>query len=372
MSSTNFAAQIPAEKLTWARLTWKAMRDKMFIKNIVGVGENQPIQKITELTKTEFGDQCIFHLVNDLVEDGGTGDDEREGNEEAMTSSSQIITIDLLNHGVKEKGKMTEQKSAIKTREYARERLAQWLASRVDQLALLTLSGIGYEYNLDGSLRPARSKLKNLKFGADVQAPSAKRLLTWNGSALLGAGDAGFGTGSIADTYVPNYKMIVQIGAYMRTHRIKPLMSGGKEYYLLLVHPLTYAQLKMDDKFQNALVQGGVRGDSNPWFTGADITVDGMVIKQYNLVYNTMGAAAGSKWGAGGAVNGTRTLCLGAQALAMADLNIGDWVEKLFQYDSFWGINVDKMFGFKLPQFYSTFDQGVEDFGRVCIDHYLG
>src|SRR5690606_1216112 len=101
------------------------------------------------------------------------------------------------NHGVKEKGKMTEQKSAIKTREYARDRLSYWLANRCDQLAILTLSGIGYEYNLDGSLRPASSRLKNLKFAADVAAPSAKRLLTWNGTSLLGAGDSGFGTGSI-------------------------------------------------------------------------------------------------------------------------------------------------------------------------------
>lgn len=372
MSSTNFAAQIPREKLAWARLTWKAMRDKMFIKNIAGVGEGQPIQRVTELTKTEFGDQCIFHLVNDLVEDGGTGDDEREGKEEAMTSSSQIITIDLLWHGIKEKGKMTEQKSAIKTREYARDRLAYWLANRADQLAILTLSGIGYEYNLDGSLRPNSSKLKNLKFAADVAAPSTKRLLTWNGTSLLGAGDSGFGTGSVTSSYIPTYKMVVQAGAYMRTHRIMPLYSGGKEYYLMLVHPLTYAQLKLDDKFQNALVNAAQRGDNNPWFTGADVTVDGMIIKQYNLVYNTMGAASGSKWGAAGAVNGTRTLVLGSQALAMADLNIGDWVEKLFQYDSQWGINVDKMLGFKLPQFFSTYDQGVEDHGRICIDHYIG
>lgn len=372
MSSTDFAAQFPVQKLIWARLTWKAMRDKMFIKNICGVGEGQPIQVVTELTKTEFGDQCIFNLVNDLVEDGGTGDDEREGKEEGMTSSSQIITIDLMNHGVKEKGKMAEQKSAIKTRTFAKDRLSYWLANRSDQLAILTLSGIGYEYNLDGSLRPTNSKLKNLKFAADVTAPSTKRLLTWNGTNMLGNGDAGFGTANVTSAYLPTYKMVVQAGAYMRTHRIMPLMSSGKEYYLMLVHPLTYAQLKLDDKFQNALVNAGLRGDTNPWFTGADITVDGMIIKQHNLVYNTMGAAAGLKWGASGAVNGTRTLVLGAQALAMADLNTGDWVEKLFQYDSQWGINVDKMQGFKLPKFYSIYDQGVEDFGRICIDHYIG
>lgn len=278
MSSNNFAAQMPAEKLVWARLTWKAVRDKMILKNIIGEGENSPIQKVSELTKTESGDKCIFHLVNELVEDGGTGDDDREGHEEGMTSSSQIITIDLLHHGVKEKGKMTEQRSVIKTRDFAKNRLSYWLANRVDQMIMLTLSGMGYQYTLDGRLRPLRSKLKNLAFAADVSAPTSKRLLTWNGSSLLGNGDSGFGTGSVANTYLINYKMVVQAGAYARTHRLPPLVSGGKEYFLMLVHPLSYAQLKMDDKFQNALVNAAQRGDNNPWFTGADVTVDGMII----------------------------------------------------------------------------------------------
>lgn len=372
MSANNFAAQTPEEKLAWARLTWKAMRDKLFIKNICGVGEGQPIHVVNELTKTEAGTKCIFHLVNELEQDGQVGDDQREGTEEAMTSSRQIIQIDLLSHGVREKGKMTEQASVLKTRKFGRDRLSFWLANRVDQLAILTLSGMGYQYNLDGSLRPVTSKLKNLSFASDVTAPTEKRLLTWNGTTLLGNGDTGFGTGEITNAYLPTYKMIVQVGAYMRTNRINALMSGGREYYLMLVHPLTYAQLKLDPQYQAALNGAAARGDSNPWFTGADITIDGMIVKQHNLIFNTMGAAAGQKWGAGGAVNGTRTLVLGAQALAMADLNEGDWVEKLFDYDTKWGINVDKMFGFKKPKFYSQYSKSVEDFACVCVDHYIG
>jgi N4-gp56 family major capsid protein len=371
MAGTSFATQQTHEKLTWARLAWKAHREKVILKNYIGVGDNQPIHKVTELTKTEKGDRCIFQLVQDLQEDGGAGDVEREGMEESLELDDEEITIDLLNHGVRNKGKMDDQRSVLAVRDYARERLAQWLADRTDQMLMLALSGIGFEYFLDGSSRPARSKLKNLAFAADVAAPTTKRLLTWNGTTMLGSGDAGYGTANVASTYLPTYKMIVDAGAYMRTHRIKPLTSGGKEYYLMLVHPLTYARLKMDTNFQNALVNAGARGDNNPWFTGADVTVDGMIIRQHNYVYNTRGAASGSKWGAGSAINGTRTLVLGAQAIAYADINQGDWVEKKFQYDSFWGINLDKMLGFKVPKFYSLVDQGVEDFGRVAIDHYI-
>lgn len=372
MAATDFAAQTPEKKLVWSRLTWKAMRDRTILGPIMGEGPNNPIHRITELTQTEKGDECIFHLVNDLVEDGGTGDDEREGREEAMTSSRQIITIDLMNHGIKEKGKLANQRSVISARELARDKLSHWLADRTDQLLILTASGIGYEYTTDGRLRPSSSRLKNLAFAADVRPPTEKRLLTWNGTTLLGNGDSGFGTGSITTSYAPTYKMIVDVGAYMRTHHIAPLVSGGKEYYLCLMHPLAYAALKLDPKFQSAVIHGGVRGDNNPWFTGADVTVDGMVIRQHNKVFNTMGADSGSKWGSGGTVNGSRSLFMGSQAVAYADLNMGDWVEKKFQYDSQWGINVDKMQGFLLPQFYSIYDRSVEDHGRVCVDHFLG
>ena len=101
------------------------------------------------------------------------------------------------------------------------------------------------------------------------------------------------------------------------------------------------------------------------------MTIDGVVIHEHRLVYNTKGAASGSKWGASSLVDGTRTLLCGAQALGFADLGQPDWVEKLFQYDSQQGINIDKMMGLLKPKFYSIYDSSVEDFGIVTCDHYL-
>ena len=88
-------------------------------------------------------------------------------------------------------------------------------------------------------------------------------------------------------------------------------------------------------------------------------------------MYNTRGAASGSKWGASGTVDGSRMLLLGAQALGFADLGAPEWSEKLFEYDSSAGISVDKMFGFVKPKFYSIYDKSVEDFGVLAIDHAI-
>ena len=365
MSMTNFAALTPQQKLVWSRDVWKAARDQMFIKKFTGTSDSSMIQRVTELTKTEKGEQCIIHLVADLVGDGVIGDNEREGNEEAMQSYSQIITIDQLSHSVRNKGKLAEQKTVIKFRETGKDRLAYWLANRSDQLAFLTMSGIGYSVQNNGAVRVG-SPFPNLAFAADVSGPTSARSVMWDGTAL-----AASNTASIASTFVLSYKAIVDMIAYAKEHYIKPLMSGGKEYYVILLHPNSLAQLKKDADYQRAVVTALPRDASNPFFTGGTVTIDGAILHEHRLVYTTKGAASGSKWGAASAVNGTRTLLCGAQALAMADLGAPEWDEKTFQYGSQQGINIDKMIGFKKPKFYSLYDQSVQDFGILAVDHYI-
>ncbi|UXC19149.1 N4-gp56 family major capsid protein [Comamonas squillarum] len=363
---TNFAGLTPVQKLVWSRDVWRAARDQMFLKRFMGTTQGSMVQVIKELTKTEKGEQAIFQLVADLVEDGVIGDNEREGNEEAMQSHSQIISLDLMTHGVRNKGKLSDQKTVINFRETGRDNLAYWLADRCDQLAFLTMSGISYAYKPNGALRVG-SPFPSLSFAADVRAPSAKRSLMYDGTSLQASN-----TAAITPAFLPSYKMIVDLIAYAKEHYVRPLTDGGKQYFVLLVAPGTLAALKKDPDYQRAVVAVATKaGTDSPWFSGATVTVDGAVIHEHNKVYNTKGAAAGSKWGADGNVNGTRTLLCGAQAMAMCDLGAPDWVEKLFQYDSQQGINVDKMIGFLKPQFHSIYDDSVEDFGIVAVDHYL-
>lgn len=366
MAQTNFAALTTQQKLVWSRTLWKAARDKSFINKFVGDDENNVIQRITELTKTEKGEQCIMHLVADLVGDGVIGDNEREGNEEALESYNDVIAIDQISHGVRNKGKLADQKTVIKFREQGKDKLAYWLANRMDQLAFLTLSGVSYAYNNDGSARVG-SPFPNLAFAADVAAPSSKRYLVWDGT------NGDFVTNTANSTIVAgdrcSYAMITKSIAYAKDHYIKPLMAGGKEFYVFFVKPGTIAQLKNDSTYVNAVVNALPRDMNNPFFTGAVTTLDGAVIHESRLVYSTTGTA--TKWGSGNTVEGTRTLLCGAQALGMADLGAAEWDEKTFQYNSQQGINVDKMFGLLKPKFYSIYDKSVEDFGCICIDHSL-
>jgi N4-gp56 family major capsid protein len=166
--------------------------------------------------------------------------------------------------------------------------------------------------------------------------------------------------------------MVVDLVAYAKEHYVKPLMSGGKEYYVMFVAPGTLAQLKKDADYQRAVVGVATKsGTDSPWFSGATVTIDGVVFHEHRLVYTTKGAAPGAKWGAGSNVNGTRSLLCGAQALGMADIGAPEWNEKEFQYGSQQGINVDKMFGLVKPTFYSQYDASVQDFGVIAVDTYI-
>lgn len=364
-AQTNFAALTTQQKLVWSRQLWTAARDQTFINRFVGDDQNNVIQRITELTKTEKGEQAIMHLVADLVGDGVVGDNEREGNEEELKSYSQIIKIDQISHGVKNKGKLSDQKTVIQFREQGKDKLKNWLSNRIDQLAFLTMSGISYAYHNDGSLRTA-SQFPNLAFAADITAPSTKRGMQWKASTKqLVAVDHG----SLLVSDTPSYAMIVQAVAYAKDHYMKPLMSGGKEYYVLFVKPGFMAKLKQASDYQAAIIQAADRGMTNPFFTGGVVTVDGVVIHEHRLVYSTMGTA--TKWGTGTDVEGSRALLCGAQALGMIDLAPPEWAEEDFQYKSVQGINVDKMFGLLKPKFYSIYDKSTEDFGVLAIDHAL-
>jgi N4-gp56 family major capsid protein len=151
-------------------------------------------------------------------------------------------------------------------------------------------------------------------------------------------------------------------------------MINGQEVYVHVVHPKTFARYKKDADFRDVLVNAADRGMKNPVFTGAaGFTVDGIVFHTSNKVYNTSGAASGAKWGAGSAVDGTRSLLLGQQAMLMADIwGAGDWHEETFDSGAKNAVTYAQYSGILKPKFMSPMDAStVQDFGCICMDYYL-
>lgn len=369
MAVTNLAANQDPFVL-WKKDATRVFRENLFFKKMMGTDENNVVQYINELRKTDTGTKAQIGLIPDLRGNGVVGDNELDGREESMDAFWIDINIDQHRNAVKSKGKKADQQSVFKMRSEARDRLMRWKANIIDELLILTASGISYAYNTDGSVRNARGgdPLTSLDFAADVVVPSSNRHFNYTGTALA-AGD----TTTITSSFLPKYGMIVDLMAEARTRGIKPIKIGGQDHYIYLCHPKHFAQLKKDADFRDAIINAGVRGDKNPVYTGATVTMDGLIIHTNNKVYNTLGAASGSKWGAGGAVDGTRSLIMGAQALAFADISAGmEWEEEPSDYKNRYGIAITNFYGMLKPQFQSAFDSDtVQDFGVMAVNSYI-
>jgi N4-gp56 family major capsid protein len=364
MATTNFGLLSPNEVKVWERDLFEEARNMSYWTRFSGDNGMSPIHRFTNLTKDSRGTKAVFQLVADLTGDGIVGDAEREGNEEKMVNQFQVVQIDLMSHSVRSEGEMAEQESVIDFRKTAKNKLAFWYSDRRDRILFNVASGISLTRLPDGSLVDASSNIPRLSFANDVSAPSTKRSLMFNGTALVASN-----TASITSSYLPSYDMLTMLKAYAKTHYIKPIRSGGKEYYILLVRPETIAVLKRDASFKQAL--SGVDPKSNPIFTGAIGELGGFIIHEHNYVYNTTGLTSGSKWGSGGVVEGTRSLVLGAQALGLCEIGSPKWTEKMFDYDSKAGINVSQIFGVIKPKFSNIYEKTVEDFGVLTVDHFL-
>jgi N4-gp56 family major capsid protein len=363
MALTNFGLLTSEQKTAWSMDLWKNARNYAFINKFLGDGPNSMIQHITELKQSEKGARAVITLLADLTGDGVAGDRTLEGNEEAMQTFDQVIRIDQLRHANRHEGKMANQKSIVEFRKNSRDVLAYWLADRMDQLAFLTLSGVSYAFKNNGAARTG-SDLQFLEFAADVAAPSTARKTRWD--ATSGLITSGAATSDLVAADTPTWEMFVKLKAYAKEKYIRGIKDGnGDETFHAFLTPTAMAKLKMDSNYMLNLRHSQERGNGNELFTGTSVKIDGIYLHEFRHVFNTSGAASGSKWG-DGTIDGCQVLFCGAQALGMADIGAPEWNEKGFDYDNQQGISVGKILGFLKPKFGNIYESGnVEDFGVI-------
>jgi N4-gp56 family major capsid protein len=378
MANTNFAA-LTSEQLTiWSRDFWRVARNMSFINQFAGSGSNAMVQRISELTQSEKGARAVLTLLADMTGDGIVGDNTLEGNEEALRAYDIVVGLDQLRFANRLAGRLADQKSVVNFREHSRDALAYAMADRMDQLAFLTLSGIGYNLKNNGGLRPSMNSgqnLNDLAFGSDVTAPTSNRHRRFDATSGIVAGDVT----AVAAADKLSYGAIVDLKAYAKDQYIRGLRGAGNdETYHLFVTPQVMADLKLDSDFLANVRNAGVRGPGSSLFSGSSsLMVDGIMVHEFRHVFNTSGAttgtsgnagSAGYKWGADADVNGSACLFCGAQALAMADIGAPEIVEDTFDYGNQNGISIGKIFGLKKPVYNSDVTGQNEDFGVIRLD----
>ncbi|MCP5353540.1 MAG: DUF4043 family protein [Chromatiales bacterium] len=372
MGYTALGAGQPNFKRAWVNETIKAYRNQSFWAKFEGPGANNIVQLVEELKKTEKGDRAMIGLKANMRSAGIVGDNDIDGRRENLETYWVEIHTDQLRKSVASKGRVDDQRSVLDFRTEAKDSIADWRAQVNDEMKFLAASNVSFAYNCDGSARVtgAEDPLTSLEYAADVAAaPTSGRHFTYDGTNIV-AGN----TAAVTSAYVPKYGALVDICAEAQTRGIKPLKINGMDVLVHVVHPKTFARYKKDADFRDALINAGDRGIKNPIFTGAaGFTVDGILFHTSTNVYNTSGAASGSKWGGSGTVDGTRSLILGQQALAYADLwKSGDWHEETFDAGAKHAVTLSQYTGILKPRFMSRRDgDTVQDFGCICLDYAL-
>lgn len=369
MTATAMYAQQPYNKDAWGHKAYDEFKDQFFFTGMLGEGENAIIEHITELSTNSKGEAGAWlHLIADIHGGGVVGDNTMEGRERELEASWMRCEFDRLRNAMVTKGKKDDQKSVIDARKSFRKKMARWLAESYEEQAILKASGVAFSLNTDGSARvtPAgQDPWTDLDYST-VALPTANRHVRWVGASdVFAAGD----TTAVAATDKVEYAIIPALEALARGKNLTPVRIGSQEYFVWMLHTDAMATLWQNSDFRSIVKDAGVRGSENPIFKGSYVTMNNIIIKPYRRTYSTKGTA--TKWGAATAIEGSRSLLLGAQALAMVDLGPMNWEEDTRDFNSRFALAVDKMGGFEKSKFTDSLTDTTEDFSIITVDHAL-
>jgi N4-gp56 family major capsid protein len=345
----------------WGEQTWRqAEKDSYFNDGkFVGESSNSLIQVNTDLTKNK-GDTINTPLRARLISDGKVDDAAIEGDEKALTFYNCQTTIHKRKEAVRLDGEMTEQRTKIKLRGEARDSLGLWLADIRDTDVLTGLSGLA---NGAGTI-VASAPTANRKFyggqttdgTGGVEAVATDALITATGGKHL------FGT-----LVISHLKRMAKKDGGSAYGKIRPLIIGGKEIFVMFVSQWHVKALRQETAWLNAQKDANIRGESNPIFSGAAGIWDNVLLHEYDKIFCKTGNAgqtvlfeAGDPIANG--VTVARALFCGAQAGILAYGRKVGWKEKVFEYDSQFGVEVSSIYGFNKSKFNN------EDFSVITCD----
>lgn len=349
MATTDYPVNSPLAVKHWASDLMKEALKKTFALQFMGTDDNSLIQIKTELNKAA-GDRITFGLRQQLSGAGISGDGTLEGNEEALVTYTQNVTIDQLRHAVRSSGKMSEQRVPFSVRAEARDGLADWWSDRIDRWFFNQLTGntVQADVRYTGMQAVTAPDSGHMVFPGVATAEASLSATTSMRFSL-----------ALIDKAVERAKTAV--------NALRPIMVGSKKMYVAFLHPYQVTSLRVSasntqwSDIQRSAMQGG-QIDDNPIFTGALGVYNNTVLHESTRVPLVVGAT-------GGTSDVARAMLCGAQAGVMAfgrghGKNTFSWKEELFDYENQLGVGAGCIGGLVKTRFNSS------DFGVVTMSSY--
>lgn len=340
------------------------MRDVKNVMRFVGEDSNNVVQVSRELAKNK-GDTETFGLVTRLSGDGVTGDDELEGNEEAMNSYAEQVAIDQIRNAVRLKGKLDSQKVVYDQVMKAKDNLRIWMKEFIIKQIFLKLAGVTNTSLVDTngvaySARTTWSNTPDFIPDADTAAGvgARYRCAETTGAANLAA----------ADILTLDLITTVATQARLTNPQIQPLDIDGESAYVMFVHPLSARDLRKSSDWKTANQNARERSEKNPVFRGAIGWWSNVLILENEFVPWLDVSVAGNSWR--GAATGTDygvdtagNLLCGRQAVLMAEASGSDaLVLENFDYKNKEGVAASFIGGLQKAMFNS------KEFGVILVD----
>lgn len=330
----------------------------------MGTSSNNMCQVFDDTSKGA-GDTVYVPLRMQLNGRGVDENDALEGNEEALVTYRDSVTINDLAHAVRSKVTIDAQRVPFSVREECRMGIQDWYSDRIDQWGAFQLAG----YSDMSDTIYTGNQAANAPLGNGVATDGTKRWIY---------GDANTGTlteASVSAAQVFSLSVLDRCVNIAKTTSplIRPIKVGGNSFFVCFLHPDSVRDLRTNTNsgqwldIQKAAMMGG-EIEENPIFTGALGVYNGVVLHEwtrlpgdarYPITLNT---------------NVRRNVFAGAQALAFAwgkgYSEEPKYVEDSFDYGRQFGVSVQTIAGCKALRFNTASGGTGVDFGKIVISSY--
>lgn len=318
--------------------------DQLILKPYMGTKSESVIYVKDTFGTYEDGDKINISLIYALTGEGKQGDENLEGEEEAINTFNFEVTLNQWRHAMRTKGKLNARRTAWDLKDQFRPLLTNWLAQLTETHlfdALASINGVDYtaadEEQKDAWLA---ANADRVLFGAAKSNNSAND----HSASLLNVD-------SSADKLTTNVIGLAKRMAKRAVPKIRPIRiksgaeSGAVEVWVLFAETLCCRDLEADSAWQAAQRDARERGDDNPLFSGAYGMWRGVVVveSEKNLRLDNVGA---------GSIDVAANFLCGAQALVFAPVGDSDrqnaqvtMTEETFDYKNKVGVAISAMYG---------------------------
>jgi N4-gp56 family major capsid protein len=331
MAINSFATNDALTKKAWdEKLFRDVVKESYFSKFMSEKGDNL-IHVKTQLERSQ-GDNVTFALRMRGEFEGVTGSTRLEGNENSLTFYSDSVSLELYRIGVRVDNKLDAKRVMFSIEDEAKEALKESGTNKIEKLAFDAILA-------DATINCYQTSATN--FLQTATPGTAKAALHATNSLITPA-------------FLSALKTYAKTGGGRDFVPLRPIKIGGKDYYVLLVHPDVVYDLKQNAVLQGAWENARERSMDNPLFRDAEVVWDGVVVHSNERV--TIGTDGG-----GASVAFCKGVLMGAQSLIWAWGQRPQTVTETFDYKREIGYGWDMMAGVSKPQFNS------QDFGSIGV-----